>query len=89
MNLQEKKFINFCTDQELRVVSIKDSIMNCCISNGKERENKIFHVSNDKNSVVSKSSSGCRFLAENTLQNGSIDNHTSAIFELYIRPSNV
>ena len=47
------------------------------------------HFSNDNNSVVSKSSSGHRLLAENTLQNESIDNHTSAVSKSYIRPSNV
>ena len=39
---EREKIINFCTDQALRVVSIKDSIMNFYISNGKEREVKIF-----------------------------------------------
>ena len=47
------------------------------------------HVSNDNNLVVSKSSSGHRFLAENTLQNQSINNHMAAISESYIRHSNV
>ena len=47
------------------------------------------HVLNDNNLVVSKSSSGHRLLAENTLQNESIDYHMSAISESYIRPSNV
>ena len=47
------------------------------------------HVLNDNNLVVSKSSSGHRFLAENTLQNESIDYHTSVISESYIRPSNI
>ena len=45
--------------------------------------------SNNNSSVVSKSSSGHRLLAENTLQNENIDNHTSFISESYIRPSNV
>ena len=36
------KIINFCTDQALRVVSIKDSNMNFYISNWKEREVKYF-----------------------------------------------
>ena len=53
------------------------------------RFDKRCHVSNDNNSVVSKSSSGHRLLVENTLQNESIDNHTSAISESYIRSSNV
>ena len=39
---ERKKIINFCTDQELRFVSIKDSIVNFYISNGKVREDKIF-----------------------------------------------
>ena len=47
------------------------------------------HVSVDNNSVVSKSSSDHRLLAENTFQNESVDNHTSAIFGSYVRPSNV
>ena len=35
---EREKIINFCTDLAFRVVSIKDSIMNFYISNGKERE---------------------------------------------------
>ena len=38
-------------------------------------------VSNDNSSVVSKSSSGHRLLAEITLQNQNIDNHRSLISE--------
>ena len=45
------------------------------------------HISNNNNSVVSKSSSGHRLLAENTFQNESVDNRISAISESYIRPS--
>ena len=45
------------------------------------RFDKRGHVLNDNNLVVSKSSSGHRLLAENTLQNESIDYHMSAISE--------
>ena len=47
------------------------------------------HVSNDNNSVVSKSSSDPHFLAENTLQIQSINNYTSAISESQIRHPNI
>ena len=38
MNLKRKKIINFCTDQALQVVSIRD----ICILNGKRQELIIF-----------------------------------------------
>ena len=45
----------------------------------KSRFDERGHISNGKNLVVSKSSSGHFLLAENTLQNGSIDNYKSTI----------
>ena len=52
--------INFCTDHVLQVVSIKDRIMNFYISNGKERQDKIFSELSSKSTKsrdTSKSSS--------------------------------
>ena len=63
MNLKGKKIINFCTDQALRVVSIKNSIMDFYISNGKEREVKIFSELSSKSAKsrdTSKSSSNSK-----------------------------
>ena len=57
---EREKIINFCTDQALQVVSIKDSIMNFHISNGKEREVRIFSELSSKSAKshdTSKSSS--------------------------------
>lgn len=53
------------------------------------RNVEISHVSHDNKLVVSKSSSGNSLSAEETFQNLSVDNHTSANSESYIKLSNV
>ena len=53
------------------------------------RNFEISHVSLDNKLVVSKSSSGNSLSAEETFQNLSVDNHTSANSESYIKLSNV
>lgn len=53
------------------------------------RNVEISHVSLDNKLVVSKSSSGNSLSAEETFQNLSVDNHTSANSESYIKLCNV
>ena len=82
---EKEKAINFCTDRALRVVSIKNSIMNFYISNGKEREDKIFSELSSKSAKLSdtpKSSSDRKIKPKSNI---SVHSCTSVQFQPSVR----
>ena len=80
-----EKIINFCTDQALRVVSIKDSIMNFYISNGKEREVKIFSKLSSKSAKSRDTSKSSSDRKSKSKSNISVHSRTSVQSQLSAR----
>ena len=82
---EREKIINFCTDQALRVVSIKDSIMNFYISNGKEREVKIFSELSSKSAKSRDTSKSSSDRKSKSKSNISVHSRTSVHSQLSAR----
>ena len=82
---EREKIVNFCTDQALQVVSIKDSIMNFYISNGKEREVKIFSELSSKSAKSHDTSKSSSDRKSKSKSNISVHSRTSVHSQLSAR----